>query len=327
MKTNTILSRLVILIIAFCFTTHAWSQDKIYLPYLTISGMHSDYKVTTTKMLKTYIEANNKYQIILSSTIDSTNKELNITQIQKEATNVGANYFVIGDMNAVGNLLLITVKMYETNTGKLYWNDLLKASSLSDLDPTMQKIANNIGTSTKANADNNIATVTNYESATYNTIKAQYKHCVSIGGGYIPTNVVTTPTNYGISYSLNYDVKKIIFTIDGELLFGNISCQRLSLGILYPLSKNANTPYIGGGLALGALEYTSTIQNSSNTLYPYSETQTHSGAGLEINANGGMLIMRNSAVGMKIGGTISVPTYSVENKVLPCIKLNFGIVF
>ena len=49
--------------------------------------------------------------------------------------------------------------------------------------------------------------------------------------------------------------------------------------------------------------------------------------GLELVASGGALIMRNAAVGMRIGGTISLPAYNINNKYMPICRLSVGISF
>ncbi|MEI7594847.1 MAG: hypothetical protein WCK02_03805 [Bacteroidota bacterium] len=299
--------------------SNIFGQEKIYMPYFTISGVHADYKVSTTKMLKTYIESTNRYQVILSNYIDTSSFDLNLVKVQKEAFEISANYFVLGDMNAVGNLLIISVKMYETSTGKLYWNDVIKANSLSDLDPSMQKIANNIGTTSKAHIDNDIATVTDYEAATNKTFFAQSRNIISIEGAFISNSVVKSQFLNGLGYTKSFDVKKFIFNISASYLWGEQRYSRMEVGLLYPLTSKGITPYIGGGLGMSTYSFNN---NSSS----YSYYRQHSN-GLELVASGGALVMRNAAVGMRIGGTISLPAFNINNKYVPICRLSVGISF
>lgn len=330
MKTKVKFTKvLAILILAF-LSTAILAQDKIYMPYFTISGMHSDYKVSSTKMLKTYIESTNRYQVVLANYIDTTSLDLSIEQTQKEASQVSANYFVLGDMNAVGNLLIISVKMYETSTSKLVWNDVVKASSLSDLDPSMQKIANTIGSVNKANADNDISTTTDYQSATNRTIFALSKNCISIEGGIVASSTLSSPFIYGIGYTRSFDVKQFIFNINGNYLWGDARCWRFDVGLIYPLNKKYISPYIGAALGLSSTGIEKKITQTYN-YNGYISSNSYSewvyGGGVELDLNGGILLMRNSSVGMKIGGTLSLPAYTVDNKYLPIGRLSVGISF
>ena len=299
-----------------------YAQEIIYMPYFTISGMHSDYKISSTKMLKTYIESTNKYQVLLSKNIDSSSIDISISQTQREAIDNSANYFIIGDLNAVGNLLIISVKMFETSSAKLIWNDVIKANSLSDLDPSMQKIANTIGTSNKANSDNDISNVTDYESAANKTIFAQSKNCISVEGGFISSSAVDVPFIYGLGYSRMFDVKKFIFCINGNYLWGDARYFRMDVGLIYPLTKKYTTPYVGGGLGLSS---TGTKQLIVSSYSSYNDWKSK--GGLELMVNGGILLMRNASVGMKIGANVSFPTYMIGNNYSPISRINVGICF
>jgi len=313
-----------ILLIALCLNSiMAMAQEKIYMPFFRVDNIHPDYRFTTAKIFKMYVNANQKYELVLPVRVDSTYTEESIQQIQQNAKNIQAKYFIIGEMNALNNTLILSVSMYNTEDSKKVWSDLAKANTPDDLDPLLQKMANNIGSQQKASQDGDIYNVTSYDSKELNKIEATYQFGVSISGATCLIKDVKNISPAGFGAFISYDIRDVILDIQGDMLFGDINIYYGKLSGLYPFKKSKNTPFAGGSIGYGG---SSIVFKSSDTSGMFSNERV-SGSGLMLFVNGGYILGRNANVNMRITGSFIAPLFRVKDKKPIGFMLSAAIIF
>ena len=313
---------LIIIQLFLCFFVKA--QDKVYMPYFQIENMHWEYQISAAKIFRTYLNNNNKYTLILPQTKDSIYPNETFTQTIKNAKTAGAKYFIIGEMNALNDVMIISMSLYNTSDSTKVWSDILKARNPDDLDPILQKYANNIGTDLKASKDGDIYSVTNYDSKELSKVDASAYFGVSISGAYSIVNKVSNQTSAGFGLLASYDIRDIILDIEGDYAFGNVKIYDLRISGLYPFKKSKNTPFIGGSIAISGVTLS---ENNNNNTYSYYNVEN--GSGLSMFFNGGYIFNRNSNVNFRISGSVILPFYKTKINLQRPISfmLNAAILF
>jgi len=123
---------------------------KVFLPYLEAINIKKEFQISSTKLLKNYIDLANQYQVVMDGNKDTLfDAEKSMAEIKSKAQQLDAKYFIKGSLNRVGENVIVNVSLFETETGNKVWFDQLKAMSPEDLDPIMQRIGNSIGTKIK----------------------------------------------------------------------------------------------------------------------------------------------------------------------------------
>jgi len=302
----------------------AQSQDKVYMPFFNIENMHSAYQISAAKIFRSYVNANNKYLLLLPETTDTIYTVESFDQTQKNAKTAGAKYFLIAEMNALNDVMIVSMSLYKTSDTSRVWGDMLKARTLEDLDPILQRFAKNLGTDKKASVDGDIYTVTDYDAKELNKISTT-PHCgLAICGGYFLVNKVKNSTPAGFGLLATYDVRDVIFDLEGDFLFGDIKSYGVRISGLYPFKSSKNTPFVGGSIAWSGISAT-----YKNSYYDYSNyySNNRSGGGLALYANGGYIFNRNASVNFRVTGSFVLPTYKVGDKYPVGGQLGGAIIF
>jgi hypothetical protein len=315
----------VIILLAFfaIFFEIAKSQERVYMPLFEVINMHPDYQYSTSKLFKTYVENNNKYLLIMPEKHDTLTPVEPIDVIKQKAAENQCSYFITGEFNRIGDVVIITISMYNTSDGKKIWHNTVKALTPDDIDPIMEKISANLGSNTVTD-EGDIYNVTNYDSKELNKIGANRYFGISIGGGssFVSNVKKDFPAGFGIMGS--YDIRDFIFDVKAETYFSDVDVYYFNINAIYPLSTKKNSPFISGGLGYGGISITK--QNTNNS--SYQTTETNSSSGLLLFAGGGYIVNRNSDVSLRFSANLYTPFYNVGNDlpvgVLFSISLLFG---
>jgi hypothetical protein len=293
---------ILILGIAYFFCNNINAQEKIYMPYFTVINMHTDYQNAAAHLLKTYLEAENKTELILPVKDTSYYNESKEQAIAK-AKSLNINHILMGELNRVGETVVISISMYKAENGEKEWNTIQKAIGPDDLDPIMQKISDNINNRNSLNNSEDIYNVTDYNSRQLNKIAANTYWGIEIGGGATFINTSNKfPAGFGIVYS--GDLRSIIFDLKGSMYFSDVNLYNLSVQINYPLINKISSPFIGGGLGYGF----STIKKDIPDIYNY-----YSGNGLTLYAGAGYIINRTSNINVRLNANLFFSLYRVNN--------------
>ena len=287
------------------------SQDKIYMSYFEVINMNKEYQNSTSHLLKMYIDQINKYELILPSKDTGFYKETK-EQALLNAKRLNINHVIIGELNRIGESVIVSVTMLKTENGEKEWSAVQKASNPDDLDPIMKKIALGISGKITIEETGDIYNVTDNQAKELNKITATKYFGIEIGGG---TTFLDVSKNNPAGFSLVWsgDLRNVIYDVKGSLyLTGNVKMYNFSIHIDYPFSDKNMTPFLGGGFGYGG---TSILKTVTTTNYGYvdTETNTYSGGGLTIFAGGGLIFMRTSNINLRLNANLFYSLYKVDN--------------
>jgi hypothetical protein len=278
---------------------------KLFLPYLEAINIKKEFQISSTKLLKNYIDLANQYQVVMDGNKDTLfDAEKSMAEIKSKAQQLDAKYFIKGSLNRVGENVIVNVSLFETETGNKVWFDQLKAMSPEDLDPIMQRIGNSIGTKNKAAAIDDIYSVTNQETAALN--QKQTNNSFGIGLGGIPGfNTQYDLLLTTLSLGWYFDARNYIFDIRPTIGFDNSNNHMLNVALemFMPHTSNANSFYYGGG-----------ISYSTTDIYDINKDHYVSGSGINVNLGGGYLVNRTSAVSLRLGGNLFFGIHDLTHK-------------
>ncbi len=310
-------SFLAVLLLCSLWNLRAKAQDKVYMPFFETINMNHEYQYSVSKLFKSYLEDENRFSLILPSKSDSLYYSEPFETTKAKAASYGAKYFIIGELNRIGEMVMVSVALYNTADGTKVWNDKLKAKNPDDLDPIMQRIAKNIGTPNKAANDGDIYSVTEYETRELKKTTTSDYFGLAIGGVVLFTSIPAKPLT-GADLLWVYDAKNILMEINAQGYWAShISLYDLSLETYYPFKHSSNTPFIGGGLGISDI--------NDNNYYSFTNTSDHQGYGLMVLAGGGYIFNRTSSTELRLSGNAFVCAYTVnsENPFGAMLKIEF----
>ena len=322
---------IVSVIILICAIQSVKSQEKVYFPYFEMINIDNDIELqyASSKLLKTYIEENHDYQVILPKKTEGLYPPEDFLESIENANKYSAKYLLIADINNIGKTAIISLNLYEVSTGNRVWSDLIKGIPLDDFDPVMSRIGRNFNTTVSAKDDMTIDDVTYYEEEQGEKLQSFHAHSftgILIGGNYLTGK--TMNSRFGLSFY--YDVSSVILNIDMEvssnamynfLILDDIrkdtmmryTTLNFSMETGIPLNRKKNTLYGTAGLDLGALFQRKTTPEVKND-----------GMGLGIIVGGGYLIARNSTINVRFDMCATIPTYKINDEFI--VGLKFGII-
>ncbi len=322
---------LLILLFTVCISSPLKSQEKIYFPYFEMINIDNDIELqyAASKLLKTYIEENHNYHVILPKKPDDLYPTEDFLESIENAGKYSAEYLLIAEINNIGSTAIISLNLYEVATGNRVWSDMIKGIPLDDFDPVLSRIGRNFNTVVSAMDDMTIDDVTYYEEEQGEKLQSFHAHSftgILIGGNYLTGR--TLNSRFGLSFY--YDVSSVILNIDMEvssnamynfMILDDIrkdtmmryTTLNFSMETGIPVNRRKNTLYGTAGLDLGALFQRRTDPELKND-----------GMGLGIIVGGGYLLARNSTINVRFDVCATFPTYTIDNDYVVGIK--FGII-
>ncbi len=296
------------------------SQEKIYLNYFSTENVYWEYQSSVTKIFKNFIINEGKYSVIIPEKTDSIYPDEPFEITKQKAQVAEAKYFIIGELNALNEVLIFSITMYNTSDGTKVWSDILKAKSPDDLDPILTKIAKTLGTENKSSQDGDIYNVTNYEAEQLKKVEATLNYGLTINGGYCYIEGVKNMFLSGFGGIVSYDLRDIIADIEGNIYLGDVDIYYISINGLYPFKYSKNTPFLGGGVSFSSICYEKEVKK--NSLYEdYYYTSHISSKGLAFIVKGGYIFNRIGNTNLRLSGSLIIPTYEVGTR----YPLGFGI--
>ena len=283
-----------------------FAAEKVYLAPVGLTGMHGDYAVASSKLMKAYIEDDGRYILVVGSAEDGVTAD-NQAAVRQKATEKGCSKYIIAEFTRLGENVIMSFKLYSVDKDAPIWDDRLKARNPDDFDPIIQRVARNIGTKHKAVDDTDIYSVTEQETKTPKRKGVNSYIGMSVGGLMAVQPEVDVFA--GLDFFLMYDAQVILFGIDWDM-YGlgddtRLDYMDLAISAYYPFGTKAITPFLGGGLAFSKTEYESKVRladrnsdaydykyNYSTDDYDYSDESS----GLTGFIGGGVMFNRSSRV-------------------------------
>jgi hypothetical protein len=293
------------------FGNHIMAQlPKVFLPMLETINLKKDFQYSTSKLLKSYIENANRYQVVMQEISDSAvvlSDQLEL--VKAKAKEKGATYFITGSLNRLGETVIVNINLYETESLRKVWFDQLKAFTPDDLDPVLQRFGANIGSVNKAATNDDIYSVTAQESKTLQKKETNNYFGVGLSGAALFES--NLPLMSGLSAAWSFDARNYIFDIRPSWSFSNIrDVYSLSLEMAKPIKNTGNTPYYGGGLSFSRTAYSYDPNNYSSS---YSGSTYASGYGLMLLVGGGYIFNRTSSVSLRVSANYFQGFYDVKS--------------
>lgn len=271
-----------------------FAAEKVYMAPVSLVGMHSDYGVIASKLMKAYIEDDGRYILVVGTEQDSVSID-NQSSIRQKAISLGCSKYITAEFTRLGENVLTSFKLYGTDSDAPVWDDRLKAKNPDDFDPIIQRVARNIGTKNKATRDDDIYSVTKQETVARTRKPVTAYWGLSINGAL--TFQPEVDVLAGLSTFLLYDADIMLFSIDGSIYGFDETLNMGSLNIAgyYPFGSRAIAPYVGLGLGLSFTEYNSKVETPrSSSYYYYDDEYYDEQSGLTGFIGGGVIINRNS---------------------------------
>lgn len=310
-----------------------FSQEKVYFPAYEIINVHVQHQYVTSKLFKNYVDANGQYEIVLPENLKNLSNNSMVYSETKEETREKAlelktSYFIMADMSAIGDLLIVNMKMYNTSSNQLIWSDALKANQLEDLDKVIRLFANALGTEELAVESGDIYSVTQYDSEELNKRQATLSWGVTFGGGAILAKDTRNASMSGFGIMKSYDIRNLILDIKTEFYFGEATnATRLGMNLLVPLTKNNTSLFYGGGIYYGGMsyEYKHKIENTSHwnsSIY----REVHN-SGIELEGNFGIIFNRLASLQLRATVTPVIATYKINGNAAGAIRFGLTATF
>ncbi len=316
---------LILAFLALCFLeqTIAQQTQKVYMPFFEVLNLKKEFQYSTTKLLKTYIESGGRYEVIMQAQADSVVIGDNADAVQRIAKERNVNYFITGSLNRLGETVVVSINLHETETGNRIWFDQLKARTPDDFDPIFQRIGKSIGTNNKATGADDIYSVTQYDSKELATKESTSRFGISIGGMYPLGQQSSAGVLSGFSIVWDYDNRNMIFGVRPAIYFSDMMVvYNIGIEVMKPFTSNANGWFAGGGMAIGGTAFyrmeneTYMIGSWSGSTYVNTPAQrrveaSHKNGGLLISAGGGYMFNRTSRVNLRASANYVQGLYKV----------------
>ncbi|TAL68659.1 MAG: hypothetical protein EPN82_10300 [Bacteroidetes bacterium] len=294
-----ILSLFIVVSAIICVYSNLYSAEKVYMPFFELINVHADYQYSVARLFKNYVDEQGRYILIIPQRADSLIAQPPLNEIRETAKSNDCSFFIVADMNRIGETVIISVSMYKTENSQLIWKDRLKANTPDDIDPILQKLSRVIGTEHKAAEDGDIYSVTSYESQQLKQIHSISAFGISIGGALLMSNpFIDDPFSGGGGIFWSYDIRTVLFEVDAQSYFlGSYSVGHLSIDVYRPFFAESSTPFLGGGLGFG---YTTGASNGQ-------------GNGMMLFVGGGYIFGRTADVGLRVRAQYMLGAFKVEN--------------
>ncbi len=277
-----------------------FAAEKVYLAPVGLTGMHDDYAVASSKLMKAYIEDDGRFILVVGTAEDGVKAD-DQAAVSKKAAEKGCSKYIIAEFTRLGENVIMSFKLYNVGSEAPIWDDRLKARNPDDFDPIIQRVARNIGTKHKAVDDSDIYSVTEQETKTPKRKGVNAYIGMAVGG--LMAVQPDVEVFAGLDFFLLYDAQVILFGIDWDIYgLGDdtaLDYMDLAISAYYPFGTKAITPFVGGGLAFSQTsdiprEYRSTNYNYS--FYDNDEEFDDESSGLTGFIGGGVMFNRSSRV-------------------------------
>lgn len=295
------------------------AQEKVYFPSFETINVNEKYQFVCSKLFVNYTKDHGKYEIVLPKNLSQTNLHSETFEVTKqEAKRLKLDYFITSDMSAIGNLLIVNMRMYETSTGEEVWSDAIRANNLEDLDPTIRILAESLGSDTPAAEKSNIYNVTSLDAKQLKKKTASDSWGMTLGGGGIFSSDIDNPGVSGFGILRSFDMRDFILDIKGELYFGrkNLNSARVGMNILKPVNQSDFSLFYGGGLFYGTTNYIREVRTQTSW---FDETVNNSG--LELEGNIGVIVNRTSSIQLRAMASPFINFYQIDNNTIGGIRL------
>ncbi|MEM9022621.1 MAG: hypothetical protein AAGB22_02680 [Bacteroidota bacterium] len=291
------------------------AQEEVYFPHFEVVGLADDHRLSLTLLFRHYVHEAEGFRLVLPPEPDATIASR--AQVRERAQQQQIPHYLQGRVSRMGDLMLVTMALYNTATDSLEWESLLKGTTEEDLDPMMQQLARQLSRQRSGQSEADIYSVTRHESEELQKIQANYNWGLTIGGAATNMNNVSNRISSGAELLLSYDARTIIADLRAGLYSGDVDFRHITINVLYPFGPKRHVPFVQAGLGLSHhnVEYDYSNVDFSNGSYP--DFGPYEGSGLMLSAGGGYLVNRHSNISLRAGVRGYVALYELGKREAP----------
>jgi hypothetical protein len=293
----------LLLLLSLLPTQALKAQETVYLPFFEAVGLESTYQYSVTKLYKLYLEETGRYKVVLAEMRDTAAVVESMKAARESAEAMGTSHYVLGELNRMGETVVIAVSLYSTANGSRVWHRMAKAGSPEDIDLVIASLAQVTGTERDIAELATINNVTAKESKELQKKEVVKTHGLLTGAAFpIISDQIDEELAAGIGFIWSFDAENYIFDIKAEGYFSEANdIYFLDINVLYPFNKRNNTPFVLAGMGVSGmnarLPYYSLSPHDPQVIVGHTE---FSKGGVIASAGGGYIINRSSNVNLRL---------------------------
>lgn len=300
--------------LSLAFSLISFASKPIYFSSFDIQNLNVENQYIASNLFKDYVEVVDRYTILLSDNLSSgTLHSEDIQQARGNAKKFNTPYFIVSDIHALGNVLIVNMKMFDTASGNMVWFKNIRQNGLKNLNRAIEILANGLNMEDPDSYGDNLVDKRN---------NGVVKWGVTTGGGYISASKVDNSRVHGIGILRSVYLNKYIVDIKAES-YSNTSKtfnSKIGLNVLKSISPNRTSFVYGAGVYYGTFQYQSSeryiierqggmgfFSSGSNVYAPL-----YRNSGFEIEGNIGFILKQKSTVQLRAMLTPSLTLYKVN---------------
>ncbi len=291
-------------LICLIFPTVLFAQKTVYSDPFETHNIHKDYQKAVSRSFEVYLNSESKYQLNFSNRMnDSIIKPRPIDELRSEASKLGYPFYIKGVLYRLGENVIVSVSLYNSNNGELIWSEKMKAINPDQLDPVLSKMAHYM-TNDKHIGKNEIFSVDKDNAEDFEKNKSNKARGLGLIASY-PAFHGAPLLSSGLSVNALSAQRNLLLQTKFDIVFGigdriysdgdHYNYTNLSSGFdiqtFYPFTKSMNfQPFLGGGMGLG-LRY---LDSGRKDHQPKEERREYDGFGGGIYVAGTFGVTLNS---------------------------------
>jgi hypothetical protein len=242
-----------------------FAQKTVYSDPFETHNIHKDYQKAVSRSFEVYLNSEANYQLKLSNRMnDSIIKPRPIDEVRMEASKLGFPFYIKGILYRLGENVVVSVSLYDTNNGELIWSEKMKAINPDQLDPVLSKMANYMSGNNHI-GKNEIFSVDKDNAEDFERNKSNKSRGAGLIAAYpafhgapvissgLSINSLSTQRNLLLQskFDVTLGIGDRIYSNKDQYKYSNFSAG-FDIQTFYPFTKSMNfQPFLGGGMGLG----------------------------------------------------------------------------
>ncbi|MCT4665138.1 MAG: hypothetical protein N4A45_07890 [Flavobacteriales bacterium] len=303
----------------------SFAQEKAYLTTASGDGLDHSTKRSISKIFSLKMKELNKYTIVFEDQIVPLTKE----KIRAKAQEKKIPYYIVSEVNAIGNTYYLSYVLFKTETNKLVREVTVKSLGSNNIDEKLDEAVSELSGVKRVN---DIYSVTEDEAQPLRKRSGNRGFGVRLGAAntFVDSKDDKDFNHFssGIGFSYGVDGGNYLMDVNFMNFFGdNISMRQFSLNYYKTLSSLNNSWYWGAGVSYTGMDIRRrkvVKQNSNFTAYNF-EYDENSGFGLR--GHFGYILNRTHKNHIMIGVAPYITTFRVHDYLRGGAELYFSVTF
>lgn len=220
------------------------AKQIVYLPYIETVNLSKSYENSLTLLLKEEVEKNREFTVkIPQNSNDLGYRYQTRESIVKIASELGANYALIGLVVVKDKKVNVKFTMFDTQNSSLVWSDEVKSQPMEKLEMIIKKFAEGLGLDQKIVIEDERSNFVQYIDKTF-TENVVLSFGPKLGATMPNINLLEKQPLMGVGLNFSYDIRTIIFEVNYDIYYNNTKLAQYNAGVLIPFFKGNSSPFI-----------------------------------------------------------------------------------